>query len=187
MLWLLLVNGEKGNGELRRHLKLSDRTHLRQHYVDPAIDAGLIERTIPDKPTSASVHGCSAPRELLFHRRRFPGAWERASAGGGPASGGEALTTSLPTRTPNPTATGGSLDYEPPTLCTMINRQTLLADLRRLVGALEIDLRQRVDEEPAVAATLQAEYDAARAAKRTGAALEEWRADLATQVAVGWV
>ena len=69
----------------------------------------------------------------------------------------------------------------------MINRQTLLADLRRLVGALEIDLRQRVDEEPAIAAMLQQEYDAARAAKRTGAALEEWRADLATQVAVGWV
>lgn len=69
----------------------------------------------------------------------------------------------------------------------MINRQTLLADLRRLVGALETDLRQRADEDPAIAAMLQQEYDAARAAKRTGAALEEWRADLATQVAVGWV
>ena len=60
----------------------------------------------------------------------------------------------------------------------MINRQTLLADLRRLVGALEIDLRQRVDEDPGVAAMLQQEYDAARAARRTGAALEEWNARL---------
>ncbi|MFM8764815.1 MAG: Fic family protein [Spartobacteria bacterium] len=44
--------GPLGNSEILRSLTLSDRTHLREHYIDPAIADGLVERTIPDKPTS---------------------------------------------------------------------------------------------------------------------------------------
>jgi DNA-binding PadR family transcriptional regulator len=41
-----------GNAEILNHLGLNDRTHLREHYIDPALDADFIERTIPDKPNS---------------------------------------------------------------------------------------------------------------------------------------
>ena len=44
--------GELGNAEIRERLRLKDRTHLRQHYIEPALTSGLIEYTIPDKPNS---------------------------------------------------------------------------------------------------------------------------------------
>ena len=44
--------GPLGNSEILVHLGLKDRTHLRNHYIDPALTAGLIERTLPDKPNS---------------------------------------------------------------------------------------------------------------------------------------
>lgn len=44
--------GKLGNAEMRSRLGLKDRTHLRDHYVAPALADGLIEPTIPDKPNS---------------------------------------------------------------------------------------------------------------------------------------
>ncbi len=41
-----------GNADIRQQLGLKDRIHLRQHYIDPALAAGLLEMTIPDKPKS---------------------------------------------------------------------------------------------------------------------------------------
>ena len=38
--------------ELMSRLRLSDRKNFRALYLDPALRAGLIERTIPDKPNS---------------------------------------------------------------------------------------------------------------------------------------
>lgn len=38
--------------ELQEILGLADREHFRKRYLLPALDAGLIERTIPDKPKS---------------------------------------------------------------------------------------------------------------------------------------
>ena len=38
--------------ELQAAMGLSDRKHFRTEYLDPALRAGLIERTIPDKPKS---------------------------------------------------------------------------------------------------------------------------------------
>ncbi len=52
MLELLADEGELGNAEIRERLRLKDRTHLRQHYIEPALTSGLIEYTIPDKPNS---------------------------------------------------------------------------------------------------------------------------------------
>ena len=49
---LLGQAGALGNAEMRKHLGLKDRTHLRERYLDPALVDGLIEPTIPDKPTS---------------------------------------------------------------------------------------------------------------------------------------
>ena len=38
--------------ELQTKLKLSDRDHFSKEYLHPALKAGLVEMTIPDKPRS---------------------------------------------------------------------------------------------------------------------------------------
>ena len=42
-----------GNAEIREAMQLKDRKHLRYHYINPALEQGLIEYTLPDKPTSS--------------------------------------------------------------------------------------------------------------------------------------
>jgi hypothetical protein len=41
-----------GNAEIRKSLALSDRKHLREHYIEPSLNSGYIEYTIPGKPNS---------------------------------------------------------------------------------------------------------------------------------------
>ncbi len=69
----------------------------------------------------------------------------------------------------------------------MIDRQRLLADLKPLLREMETDLRAQCDEVAQVNAGLVKEYEEARAAERTGETLEEWRADLITQVGAAWI
>jgi len=69
----------------------------------------------------------------------------------------------------------------------MINRLTLLHDLQKLLVKLQDDLRSRCAERPEVEAPLRAQYDAARAVKRTAEAYEEWREAQFTQAAVAWI
>lgn len=52
LLALLAEAGELGNVEIRERMQLRDRTHLRKHYIEPALTQGLIEYSIPDKPRS---------------------------------------------------------------------------------------------------------------------------------------
>ncbi len=68
-----------------------------------------------------------------------------------------------------------------------IDRRELLSDLRRQLRLLERDLAARADSVPEMAATLQAEYQAARAAERTAATFRVWRAGELTQAAVAWL
>jgi len=49
---LKIFKGTHSRGELQEMLGLSDRENFRQKYLQPAIEAGLIALTIPDKPTS---------------------------------------------------------------------------------------------------------------------------------------
>ncbi|WHP47887.1 hypothetical protein QMO40_04275 [Mannheimia bovis] len=54
----MLLLGVLGNLELDRNslkslLNLKDSKNFRERYLKPALDAGLIEMTIPDKPTSS--------------------------------------------------------------------------------------------------------------------------------------
>jgi len=44
--------GELLRDELQAYLGLKDRKHFRNAYLHPALDAGLIEMTLPDKPRS---------------------------------------------------------------------------------------------------------------------------------------
>jgi len=49
---LVTCEGELLRDELQARLGLKDRKHFRNAYLHPALDAGLIEMTIPDKPRS---------------------------------------------------------------------------------------------------------------------------------------
>jgi cell filamentation protein, protein adenylyltransferase len=52
LLKLLNKVGSLGNQAILKHLKLKDRRRMRESYIKPAIEQGLIEYTIPDKPNS---------------------------------------------------------------------------------------------------------------------------------------
>lgn len=47
-----ILNGELSRNELQNILHLSDREHFRKEYLEKSIEFGLVEPTIPDKPTS---------------------------------------------------------------------------------------------------------------------------------------
>lgn len=47
-----VVRGEMGRAQLQEVLELSHRDHFTAAYLKPALEAGLIEMTLPDKPTS---------------------------------------------------------------------------------------------------------------------------------------
>jgi hypothetical protein len=49
---LAVLEKEKGIAELLAVMGLRDRKSLRSLYINPALAAGLIERTIPGKPNS---------------------------------------------------------------------------------------------------------------------------------------
>ena len=49
---LLIVSGEPARRELQAALGLRDDDHMREAYLLPAVAAGLLEMTIPDKPRS---------------------------------------------------------------------------------------------------------------------------------------
>ena len=46
------TGGAMGSGDLLQALGLRDRKSFRERYVQPALQAGLIEMTLPDKPNS---------------------------------------------------------------------------------------------------------------------------------------
>jgi ATP-dependent DNA helicase RecG len=47
-----LAAGAKSSGELRGALNVRHRPTFRRNYLHPALEQGLIEMTIPDKPQS---------------------------------------------------------------------------------------------------------------------------------------
>ena len=49
---LLSLQGEMQRQEIQQRLGLKDSEHLRLYYLLPALAAGLIEMTLPDKPNS---------------------------------------------------------------------------------------------------------------------------------------
>ncbi|MCC4771305.1 hypothetical protein FXV91_14375 [Methanosarcina sp. DH2] len=49
---LALKDGEKSPSDLRSILNIKHRPTFRDNYLHPALNAELIEMTIPEKPTS---------------------------------------------------------------------------------------------------------------------------------------
>ena len=47
------MKGEMKRAEIQRILGLKHATHFHRHYLQPALAAGLVEMTLPDKPTSS--------------------------------------------------------------------------------------------------------------------------------------
>ena len=50
---LRALKGEMKRGELMAILGLKDEKHFREYYQQTGISLGVIERTIPDKPSSS--------------------------------------------------------------------------------------------------------------------------------------
>jgi len=50
---LAACQGDLRREELQKRIGLADRKHFRTAYLRPALNAGLIEMTIPDKPQSS--------------------------------------------------------------------------------------------------------------------------------------
>ena len=47
-----LGNSEMSLAELMGRMGLTDRKNFREAYLKPALDSGLVEMTLPDKPSS---------------------------------------------------------------------------------------------------------------------------------------
>ncbi len=51
---LKVLTGEHTRIELQEKLELANRECFRTYYLKPALEAGLIEQIIPDKPNSSN-------------------------------------------------------------------------------------------------------------------------------------
>ena len=49
---VMVMDGELTRAELMALVGLKDRSHFVKKYLQPALDAGLVEMTLPDKPRS---------------------------------------------------------------------------------------------------------------------------------------
>jgi len=69
----------------------------------------------------------------------------------------------------------------------VVNPEVLLSDLKKLLGQLEADLRERADEVPTLGGSLRTAYERAEQAERTAQPFETGREEYLTQAAVAWV
>jgi ATP-dependent DNA helicase RecG len=63
---LCALNGEMSRQELINALGMTHREHFCNAYLKPALDAGIIEMTLPDKPRSSKQR-----YRLAAHRQRW--------------------------------------------------------------------------------------------------------------------
>jgi hypothetical protein len=50
---VVVIEGEMKSAEIQSVLQLKHRDNFRDTYLNPALDQGLVEMTIPDKPQSS--------------------------------------------------------------------------------------------------------------------------------------
>lgn len=66
---LKVLTGELKRSEIQEKLSLKHEDYFREKYLSPALEAGLIEMTIPDKPKSSKqkYRMTEAGRRLMAH------------------------------------------------------------------------------------------------------------------------
>ena len=52
--------------DIQKQLNYSDRTYFKKNFIAPLLDAGLLEMTIPDKPTSSQQKYQTTAKGLQF-------------------------------------------------------------------------------------------------------------------------
>jgi hypothetical protein len=72
-------------------------------------------------------------------------------------------------------------------IAIVINPEILVSNLKKLLGQLEDDLRERAADVPTLGASLQSAYQRAKQAERTAQPFETWREEHLTQAAVAWI
>lgn len=71
LLALLAEEGELSNADIRERLNLKNRTHVREHNIEPALAQRLVEYTIPDKPNSRlQKYRLTAAGQALLNTRQ---------------------------------------------------------------------------------------------------------------------
>jgi ATP-dependent DNA helicase RecG len=50
---VLVLEGEMKRTEIQAVLELKHEDHFRDNYLTPALEAGLVEMTLPDRPKSS--------------------------------------------------------------------------------------------------------------------------------------
>ena len=75
---LKCLDRERSGMEILTLMALKDRKHLRSHYLLPALEAGLIEMTVPDKPRSRKQMYRTTPkgRVVLEEIGADPDGWQ---------------------------------------------------------------------------------------------------------------
>ncbi len=62
-----ILRGEMKRADIQDALGLKDRKHFQERYLRPALDAGLVEMTLPDKPMSSrQKYRLTAPGQALL-------------------------------------------------------------------------------------------------------------------------
>ncbi len=61
-----VLTGEMSRASIQAGLELKGRPHFIESYLNPALEAGLIEMTLPDKPTSRHQRYRRTPRGEAF-------------------------------------------------------------------------------------------------------------------------
>jgi len=69
----------------------------------------------------------------------------------------------------------------------MVDSNKLLDDSQRLLKRLEADIRERLEDQPALDAQLKGEWQQAGEAKRTAATYFDWRDEAITQAGAHWI
>lgn len=66
---VLVIEGEMKSAEIQSTLQLKHREYFKDNYLDPAIDAGYVEMTIPDKPKSPNQRYKLTLKGLRFKKK----------------------------------------------------------------------------------------------------------------------
>ena len=64
-----ILTREMGRAELQELLSIKNRDYFRTDYLNPAIDQGYVEPTIPDKPNSQNQKYRLTAKGVAFHKK----------------------------------------------------------------------------------------------------------------------